>query len=101
MRFVDAPDIPGRICSPLDLGIPRAANSTPVDFDPALVAYYFNVFVGCIDLSNCEVVVVQGLGELWTVSALCVFHTVSHPSIMNPALRVLEVYNNAATKFSK
>jgi len=64
--------------------------STPADFDPALVTYCFNVFVGCINVSDCQVVVMQGFGELATASALCFFHTISHLSIVHPALRVLE-----------
>jgi len=73
---------------------------TPADFDPALVAYCFNVFVGCINLSDRGVVVMQGLGELATASALCFFHTVSYLSIVHPALRVLEDIQQRYAKVS-
>jgi len=72
--------------------------STPADFDPALVAYCFNDFVGCINVSDCQVVVMQGFGELAAASALCFFHTISHLSIVHPALRVLEDINQRYTE---
>ena len=95
MHFVDAPDVPGQTCSPFDL---ETLMSTPADFDPALVTYCFNAFVGCINVSGRQVVVMQGLGELATASALCFFHTVSHLSIVHPVLRVLEDIQQRYTK---
>ena len=65
--------------------------STPTDFDPALVAYCFDAFIGCINVGNCEVeAVVQGLEQLANVSAMCFFHTVSYLSILDPTSRVLK-----------
>ena len=64
--------------------------STPTDFDPALVGYCFDAFVGCIGVRNCEVVVVQGLEQLAIVSALCFFHTISHLSVMDPTSSALK-----------
>ena len=70
---------------------------TPINFDPAIVAYCFDVFVGCINVNGCEVVVMQGLEQLTSVSALCLFHTISHLWVMDPtssALRdVCQRYN--------
>ena len=60
------------------------------DFDPTLVAYCFNVFVGCISINDCEVVIGQGLEQLATVSALCFFLTISHLSVMDPTSSVLK-----------
>ena len=57
---------------------------TPTNFNPALVVYCFDVFIGCINVSNCEVMTVQGLEQLATVSARCFYHIVSHLSIMDP-----------------
>ena len=47
--------------------------------DPTLVADCFNAFVGCVKVGvgNQEVMVVQGLGDLATVSALGLFNTIS------------------------
>jgi hypothetical protein len=72
----------------------RLATLMPIltDFDPALVAYCFDVFIGCINVSNCEVVVIRGLEQLATVSALCFFHTISQDltSVMNPTSSALK-----------
>jgi len=68
--------------------------STPTDFDPALVAYYcFNVLVGCINAGDREVVVIHGLEQLAMASALCLFYTISHLSIMDPTSSVLKDVN--------
>ena len=64
--------------------------SMPTDLDPTLVTYCFDVFVGCINANGCEVVVVQGLEQLSTVSALCFFHTISQLSITDPASTILK-----------
>jgi len=64
--------------------------SIPAEFDPALVAYCFNVFVGCVNTNDREVVVTQGLEPLATASAVCFFHTVSHLSIIDPTSGVLK-----------
>ena len=64
--------------------------STPTDFDPTLVAYCFNVFVGCINIGDRDVVIIQGLEQLATVSAQCFFHTISHLSVMDPTSGILK-----------
>ena len=63
--------------------------SSPTNFDSTLVAYCFDVFISCINVNGCEVVVVQGFGELARVSALCLFQTISHLWVMDPASRTL------------
>jgi hypothetical protein len=68
------------------------------EFDPALVAYCFNVFIGCININNHEVVVMQGLEQLAAVSALCFFHTISHLSVMDPTSSMLEDVRQRYTK---
>ena len=67
------------------------ATMTPTltDFNPALVVSCFDVFVGCINVNNCGVVIIQGLEQLAEVSARCFFHTVSHLLVMNPTSSVL------------
>jgi len=70
---------------------------TPINFDPAIVAYCFDVFIGCISVNGYEVVVMQGLEQLTSVSALCLFHTISHLWVMDPtssALRDVRQYYN-------
>jgi len=61
-----------------------------VDFDPTPVADCFNIFISCIDLSGCKVVIMQGLEQLATVSVMCLLHFLQHLSIVDPALGVLE-----------
>jgi len=61
----------------------RQQMSTPTKFDPAIVTYCFDVFIGCISVNGCEVVVMQGLEQLTTVSALCLFCTLSHLWVMD------------------
>ena len=49
-------------------------------FDPILVVECFNIFIGCINVSNQRVVITQGLDQLATVSAGClgrIFHRLS------------------------
>ena len=60
--------------------------------DPTLVVDCFNTFVGCVKVgvSYHEVVAVQGLEELATVSALGLFNTISHLIGTDPTSRVLE-----------
>jgi len=68
----------------------ESLTSMPADFDPTLVAYCFNAFVGCVNVSRCEVVVTQGLDQLAIVSALCFFRAISYLSIMDPTSSVLK-----------
>jgi hypothetical protein len=66
--------------------------TTLTDFDPTLVRDCFNDFIGCIKagVNNGGVVIVQGLEPLATVSAQCLFNTISHLSSMDPTSSVLE-----------
>ena len=61
----------------------------PTDFIPTLVVSCFDIFVGCINVNNCRVVIVQGLEQLAEVSARYFFHTFSHLLIMDPTSSVL------------
>jgi len=65
---------------------------TITEFDPTLATSCFNAFVSCVTVgfSNREVVIMQGLEQLATVSALCFFNTISHLLVMDPASSVLE-----------
>ena len=71
---------------------------TPTNFNPTLVAYCFNTFVGCVDAGGSEVVVTQGLEQLATVSALCLFYTISCLSIVDPASSVLKEIHRRYTE---
>jgi len=68
------------------------ATVTLTHFDPTLATHCFNAFVGCITVgvNTREVVVVQGLERLATVSALCFFNTISHLLVMDPDSSILE-----------
>ena len=59
------------------------------EFDPTLVTDCFNIFLGCISVSNDKVVIMQGLEQLATVSARGFFHTLRHLSATHPTSRVL------------
>ena len=61
----------------------------PPSFDPTLVTGCFGAFIGCIDVSNHKVVVVQGLEELATLSATCFLRTLYHLSLVDPTSSVL------------
>ena len=56
--------------------------------DPALVNC-FNVFVGCVGFSNHKAVAMQGLYQLATVSAGCLFRTFHHLSVTDPTSSIL------------
>ena len=75
-----------------------ATMATLTSFDPALVVDCFNIFIGCINVSDCNVVIVQGLEELATVSAMCYLHTISHLSVMDPTSSVLEDVHQRHTR---
>ena len=60
------------------------------DFDPTIVADCFSAFVGCINISDHSVVIVQGSEELAAWSALCFFNTLSHLLALCPTSGVLE-----------
>ena len=59
------------------------------NFDPSLVADCFGIFIGCINVSNRKVVVIQGLEELATVSAMCFLRTFNHLLVVDPTSSVL------------
>ena len=58
-------------------------------FNPTLIVDCFNVFIGCIHISNGKVVIIQGLGQLATVSANAFFRTLHHVEIMDPTSTTL------------
>ena len=62
----------------------------PDDFDPTLVTVCFNVFIGCVKVVDSTVVVTQGFEGQATASAVCLLHTFSHLSVVDPRSDVLE-----------
>ena len=56
---------------------------------PALVVDCFNVFIGCINITNGKVVTIQGLEQLATASASGFFRTLHHLAITDPTSSVL------------
>ena len=68
------------------------ATTTFASFNPTLIADCFDAFIGCIKggLANRDVVIVQGLEELATVSSLCFFIIFSHLLAVDPTSSVLE-----------
>jgi len=59
------------------------------NFDPALVSECFNTFVGCINVSDYNVVIVHGLERLAAVSAMCSLRTFHYLSVRDPTSNVL------------
>ena len=59
------------------------------NFDSTLILDCFNIFVGYISISEDKVVVIQGLEELATLSARCLFQTFRYLSATHPASSVL------------
>ena len=59
------------------------------NFDPTLVADCFDIFIGCVKVVDSIMMVTQGLEDLATVSAICLLHTFSHLSVMDPLSGVL------------
>jgi hypothetical protein len=59
------------------------------NFDPTVAIDCFNIFVGYVSVSNDKVVIVQGLEELTTLSAKCLFRTLRHLSATHPTSSVL------------
>ena len=57
--------------------------------DPTLVTDCFNIFVGCVNLRDHKLVVMQGLEQLATVSAGCLFRTLCHLSATDPTSSIL------------
>jgi hypothetical protein len=67
-----------------------AETTVLTDFDPTLVADCFDAFVGCVNISNRKVEIIQGMEELATVSALCFFRTISHLLTMDSESNVFK-----------
>ena len=57
--------------------------------DPILVVNCFEIFIGCINVNNGRVAIVQGLEQLATVAAGCFLRTFLHFSTMNPTSNIL------------
>ena len=72
--------------------------SMPTNFNPALTAYCFDVFISCVNVGNRELVVMQGLEQLATISALCFFHAISHLAVTDPASSVLKDVSQRYTR---
>ena len=75
-----------------------ATMMTFADFPPTIVADCFNTFVGCVNVDDHKVGIVQGLEQLAAVSALCFFSTLSHLLALDPASSVLEDVRQRYTK---
>ena len=74
--------------------------STSADLDPALVTYCFDVFVGCTNVNHSQLVVIQGLEQLATVSAQCLFHIIFHLLVMDPTSSALrDMYRRYGVAF--
>ena len=61
-----------------------------IGLDPVLVVDCFNLFVGCINFSNYEVMTMRGLEQLATFSAGCLLRTLHHLSTTDPTSSILE-----------
>ena len=59
------------------------------DFNPALVADCFSIFIGCINVGDRKVVIMQGVEQLATVSAACFLRTFHHLSVTGSTSSVL------------
>ena len=57
--------------------------------DPTLVTDCFDIFVGCVNLRDHKLVVMQGLEQLATASAGCLFRTLCHLSTTDPTSSIL------------
>ena len=60
-----------------------------VHFHPTLVADCFNIFIGCVSISNGKVAIVQGLDNLATASANGFSRTLHHLATMDPTSSAL------------
>ena len=66
-----------------------AMMTTFTNFNPTLVEDCFNIFIGCINVGDCKVAVIQGLEQLATVSATCFLRTFCYLLAVDPASSVL------------
>ena len=57
--------------------------------DPILVADCLGVFIGCVNVSNGKVMIMQGLEQLATASANGLFLTFHHLMVMDPTSSIL------------
>lgn len=69
------------------------------DFDPTLVVDCFDTFTGCIAIADREVITVQGLEVLGTVSAGSLFRTFHYLSVVDPASSILANLRRRYDKF--
>ena len=77
-----------------------AATTTLADFDPTLVVDCFDIFLGCVKVTDGHVTITQGLEQLARHSALCFLQTFSHLAATDPTSRVLgDVRQRYATTF--
>jgi len=67
-----------------------AATTTLADFDPTLVVDCFDIFLGCVKVTDGHVTITQGLEQLARRSALCFLQTLSHLAATDPTSRVLD-----------
>ena len=59
------------------------------NLDPMLVMDCFNLFIGCVSISNGKLVVTQGMEQLATLSARCFFQTFEHLAVTHPTSSIL------------
>ena len=64
--------------------------TTLAEFNPVIVADCFDVFIGCINISDYEVTIVHGSGHLATASAVCFIRSFRRLSVADPTSSVLE-----------
>ena len=60
------------------------------NFNSTLVVDCFSIFISCIDVSKRKAVIMQGLEQLATVSAMCFLRTFHHISAADQTSSVLE-----------
>ena len=58
-------------------------------FDPSLAAGCLGALISCVKVTSGVVMVTQGLEKLATLSAVCLLHTFSHLSVIDPSSGVL------------
>ena len=60
-----------------------------LDLDPTLIMGCFEVFVGCVSVGGGKAVIIEGLDQLATASARCLFRTFHRLSVTDPTSSVL------------
>ena len=71
----------------------------PAHFDVTLVIDCFDTLIGCVNIINDKVTIVQGLEQLAEVSTLCCLHTLSHLTVADMVLSVEDVRQRYAEAF--